>query len=119
MSKLVLLSSTELPKSIVDIMLQQGVVDVLSAISLIERLKKMQSTNLLSLEQVQICEQVLAPYMAGYSTMPIPPKQSFGVLDQSKLSKCTKSSFTKDRFEKKLSLPDSNTTNNDKGECDE
>lgn len=119
MSKLVLLSSTELPKSIVDIMLQQGVVDVLSAISLIERLKKIQDTSLLSSEQIKICEQAFAPYMAGYSTMPVPPKLSFGVLDVSKNSKGTKPSFTTSNFEEKLNLTDLNDTNNGEGECDE
>lgn len=85
MSKLIPLSTTELPKEIISVMLQQGVVDVQSAISLLERLKGLESQSLLIPEQITVCEQVFKPYMASYNSTPLSPQPSFGVLDKDKL----------------------------------
>lgn len=86
MSTLIPLSSTKLPKDITIIMSQQGVVDVQSAISLLERLTCLPSQSLLTPEQITICEQVFEPYMVSYNSAPLSPPPSFGVLDKDKLS---------------------------------
>jgi hypothetical protein len=64
--------------------LQQGVVDVLSAISLLERLKGLESQSLLTPEQMTVCEQFFKPYISSYNSTPLPPQYSFGVLDKDK-----------------------------------
>jgi len=86
MSKLIPLSSTELPKKIINIMLQQGVVDVQSAISLLERLNSLQNHCLLTPEQITVCEQVFKPHMVNHNFTPLSPPPSFGVLDKDKLA---------------------------------
>lgn len=85
MSTLIPLSSTELPKDIKNLMSQQGIVDVQSAISLLERLKCMPSQSLLTLEQITVCEQVFEPYMVSHNSTPLSSPPSFGVLDKDKL----------------------------------
>ncbi len=86
MSTLIYLSSTELPKDITFVMSQQGVVDVQSAISLLERLKYSQNHSLLTPEQIIVCEQVFKPYMVSHNSTPLSSPPSFGVLDKDKLA---------------------------------
>ena len=85
MSTLIPLSSTKLPKDITIIMSQQGVVDVQSAISLLERLKCLQKHSLLTPEQITVCEQVFNKYMVNHNSTPLSSPPSFGVLDKDQL----------------------------------
>lgn len=119
MNKIILLSSTELPKEITKIMLRQGVVDVQSAISLLERLKSFESQSLLTSEQITACEQVFTPYMLSHRSTPVMPHPSFGVLDKDKFSMDESESHKAQTLTGKLTLQEIDCINNDEEKSDD